>query len=65
MKQLKKLLRLFALILFILLAGAGIGLFGVAPTLAKDGKLFADTEAIAEFEENSATQTNLNEKLKR
>ena len=48
-----------------LLAGAGIGLFGVAPTLAKDGKLFADTEAIADLADSSETGIKPEEKVKR
>jgi len=41
------------LILFMLLAVSGIGIFGVAPTLTKDRKLFADTEAVSEVNENT------------
>jgi hypothetical protein len=52
MKHLKKILRIAALILFMLLAVAGIGIFGVAPVLTKDRKLFADIEAKAETNEN-------------
>lgn len=44
MKPIKKVLRLCALILFLVLALAGIGLYGVPPTLTKDRKLFMDTE---------------------
>ncbi|MDO3644029.1 hypothetical protein [Mucilaginibacter sp. L3T2-6] len=44
MKPIKKVLRLCALILFLMLALAGIGLYGVPPILTKDRKLFADTE---------------------
>ncbi|MGN6397077.1 MAG: hypothetical protein ACTHMI_16020 [Mucilaginibacter sp.] len=44
MKPIKRVLRLCALILFLMLALAGIGLYGVPPTLTKDRKLFADTE---------------------
>ena len=51
MKRLKKIMRMCALILFMLLAATGIGLFGIAPTLTKDRKLFADIEAKAEDKE--------------
>lgn len=51
MKRFKKTLRICALILFALLAATGIGLFGVAPTLTKDRKLFADVEVKAEIKE--------------
>jgi hypothetical protein len=36
-----------------LLAASGIGIFGVAPTLTKDRKLFADIEAVSEVDENT------------
>ena len=52
MKQLKRILRISALILFMLLAAGGIGIFGVAPTLTKNRKLFADIEAVSEVTEN-------------
>jgi len=45
-------LRVCALILFMLLAAGGIGIFGVAPTLTKNRKLFADIEAVSEVTEN-------------
>ena len=51
MKRFKRILRVCALILFALLAATGIGLFGVAPTLTKDRKLFADIEVKAEIKE--------------
>lgn len=41
-------MRLCALVLFMLLAAAGIGLTGIAPTLSKDRKLFPDIEAESE-----------------
>jgi hypothetical protein len=53
MKQLKKVMRFCALALFIVLAVAGIGIFGVAPILNKDRKLFADTELVAEQNEKA------------
>ncbi|HTD98140.1 MAG TPA: hypothetical protein VK668_02595 [Mucilaginibacter sp.] len=51
MKRFKKTLRVCALILFALLAATGIGIFGVAPTLTRDRKLFADTEVQVEIKE--------------
>ena len=63
MKPLKKVLRYCALVLFMVLALSGIGIFGVAPTLTKDRKLFADMEIVMEQKEKSnkkdATQENL------
>lgn len=56
MKQLKKAIRLCALALFIILAVAGIGIFGVAPTLSKDRKLFADTELVTEQNEKGSAE---------
>jgi hypothetical protein len=56
MKQLKKVIRLYALALFMALAVAGIGIFGVAPTLSKDRKLFADIEWVAEHNEKGSAE---------
>ncbi|MDB4923114.1 hypothetical protein [Mucilaginibacter sp.] len=65
MKQLKKVIRLCALVLFIVLALAGIGIFGVAPTLSKDRKLFADIESVTEQnEKGNAENTGQTEILK-
>ncbi len=52
MKRFKKILRLCALILFMLLAATGIGILGVAPVLTKDRKLFPGIELRIENEEN-------------
>ncbi|HVV54043.1 MAG TPA: hypothetical protein VHC47_01890 [Mucilaginibacter sp.] len=46
MKRFKKILRISALILFMLLAAAGISMLGVAPALTKEGKLSTDTEMV-------------------
>jgi hypothetical protein len=51
MKQLKKLMRLSAVFLFMVLALAGIGISGTPPTLSRDRKLFADTESVMEVKE--------------
>jgi len=53
MKYLKRILRVCALILFMLLAASGISIFGIAPTLTRDRKLFADSEAVSEVDENT------------
>lgn len=58
MKYLKRMLRVCALILFMALAASGIGIFGVAPTLTKDRKLFADIEAISEVDENDTSSSS-------
>ena len=64
MRRFKKILRMCSLILFMLLAAAGIGLLGVAPTLTKDRKLFADIEVksenIEEKNANSSSKEQLN-----
>jgi uncharacterized membrane protein YesL len=57
MKRLKKILRVCTLILFMLLSVAGIGIFGVAPMLTKDRKLFADMETKTEEAENNNTDS--------
>lgn len=65
MKRLKRVLRVCALILFMLLAATGIGIFGVAPTLTKDRKLFADIEVKCDAEEKKKGPTkDLNELIK-
>lgn len=56
MKQLKKVVRLCALTLFMVLAVAGIGILGIAPTLTKDRKLFADTESVTEQSEKGSAE---------
>jgi hypothetical protein len=55
MKKIKKLIRLCGLILFMILAVAGIGVLGVAPTLTKDRKLFADKHSKTEMTEKTET----------
>ncbi|MGZ3751332.1 MAG: hypothetical protein ACXVB0_07675 [Mucilaginibacter sp.] len=51
MIRFKKIMRMCALVLFMLLAVSGIGIFGIAPTLSKDRKLFADIESKSEVKE--------------
>ncbi|MDB5091623.1 MAG: hypothetical protein JWR09_5617 [Mucilaginibacter sp.] len=63
MKQLKKVIRLCALVLFMVLAVAGIGIFGIAPTLSKDRKLFADTESVTEQNEKGSAENTGQENL--
>jgi hypothetical protein len=64
MKQLKRLMRLCALFLFMVLALAGIGISGVPPTLSRDRKLFADTESIVEISEENTDDSSKKEELK-
>ena len=52
MKRFKRVLRVCYLVSFMLLAATGIGILGVAPTLTKDRKLFADIELRIENEGN-------------
>lgn len=63
MKRLKKTVRVCSLILFMLLAVGGIGIFGVAPVLTKDRKLFADIEAKTENTEKENKDSSNKEKL--
>jgi len=63
MKRLKKILRMCSLILFMLLAAAGIGILGVAPTLTKDRKLFADIEVRSENNEENDTNSSSSERF--
>jgi hypothetical protein len=58
MKYLKRMLRITALILFMLLAAGGMSLFGVAPTLTKNRKLFADIEAVSEVDVNDTSSSD-------
>ena len=53
MKRFKKILRVCSLVLFMILAATGIGILGVAPTLTKDRKLFADIEVKFEAAEKT------------
>jgi hypothetical protein len=64
MKTFKKVLRLCALVLFMVLALAGIGILGVAPILNKDRKLFADTESVSEHNEKTKSESRGQENLK-
>lgn len=41
-----------------LLAAGGIGIFGVAPTLTKNRKLFADIEVVSEVAENDTSSSS-------
>jgi hypothetical protein len=63
MRRFKKILRMCSLILFMLLAAAGIGLLGVAPTLTKDRKLFADIEVKSENNEEKNANSSSKEQL--
>jgi hypothetical protein len=63
MKRFKKILRMCSLILFMLLAAAGIGILGVAPNLTKDRKLFADIEVRSEDNEEKNANSSSKEQL--
>jgi hypothetical protein len=56
MKHLKKIIRMCGLVLFLILAVAGIGVLGMAPTLTKDNKLFADIESVMEIKEENTPE---------
>jgi hypothetical protein len=49
MNKLKKMLRLFCLALFLLLAVTGIAITGAAPTLAKNRERIIDNETLIEM----------------
>ena len=63
MKRFKKILRICALILFMMLASAGIAIFGVAPALTKDRKLFANIEVRSENREKENADSSSSERL--
>lgn len=56
-------MRLCGLILFMVLAIAGIGILGVAPTLTKNRKLFADVHPKTELAEKAETDQRLTDNL--
>ena len=58
MKRFKRIIRVCSLILFMLLAIGGIGISGIAPTLTKDRKLFADIEVKAETAEKEIAEVS-------
>jgi len=64
MKRLKKIVRVCGLILFMMLAVAGMGIFGISPTLNKDRKLFADEGSKIEIVEENTSEISDKEKLK-
>jgi cell division protein FtsL len=64
MKHLKKILRVCSLILFLILAIAGMSISGIAVTLNKDRKLFADEESKIEMTQERTTEIAEKEKLK-
>jgi hypothetical protein len=64
MKHIKKMLRVCALIFFLLLTITGMGIFGIAPPLYKDRKLFACVESKAETAEENTDEVFEDEKLK-
>jgi hypothetical protein len=64
MKNLKRILRVCALILFLVLAVGGMGISGIAVTLNKDRKLFVDNESKIEMTDDNLAETSEREKLK-
>jgi hypothetical protein len=64
MKHLKKIARVCGLIIFLILAVAGIGIIGIAPALNKDNKLFADEGSKIEMVEENIAEVTREEKLK-
>ena len=64
MKHLKRLLRVCSLILFLVLAIAGMSISGIAVTLNKDRKLFADEESKIEMTRERTTEIVEKEELK-
>jgi cell division protein FtsL len=64
MKTLKRLLRTGTLILFMMLALTGIGITGIAPTLTKDRKLFAEKTQEFEVKEKAKLQSSKDGLLK-
>jgi hypothetical protein len=64
MKRLKRILRVCALIFFMLLAATGMSILGVAPTLSRDGKLFAGNESKIEMAEENAAEISEPEEMK-
>ena len=47
-----------------ILASTGISIFGIAPTLNREGKLFTDQSAIVETREEEQTASELDEEKK-
>jgi hypothetical protein len=64
MKHLKKIARVCGLIILMILAIAGVGIIGIAPTLNKDNKLFADEGSKIEMFEENISEVTREEKLK-
>jgi len=63
MKYLKRILRACGLILFLVLAVAGMSIAGVAVALNKDRKLFADEGSKIEMVEENQAEISEKEKL--
>lgn len=61
MKKFKRILRVCGLILFMLMAASGISIFGIAPTLNRDGKLFTDQSTITETREDEQSASELDD----
>jgi hypothetical protein len=63
MKYLKRILRVCTLILFLVLAIAGMSISGIAVALNKDKKLFVDEESKIEMVEENQAEISEREKL--
>lgn len=63
MKYLKRILRVCTLILFLVLAIAGMSISGIAVALNKDRKLFVDEESKIEMVEENQAEISEREKL--
>jgi len=64
MKSFKKIMRICGLILLIILAVAGVGIFGISPTLNKDRELFAEEGSKIEMVEENTSEISGKEELK-
>jgi hypothetical protein len=64
MKNLKKIIRLVGLFIYMTLAVAGIALAGVPPNFTEKRRLFIDTEAKIELVEQKAEEDIGGEELK-
>jgi hypothetical protein len=64
MKNFKRIIRLFGLILYMTLAVAGIAIGGIAPALSKNRRLFIDNEVKIELVEQKEEADSGYEQLK-
>ena len=64
MKNLKRILRVCGLILFLMLAVGGMGISGIAVALNKDRKLFVDNDSKIEMTDDNLMEASEREKIK-